>query len=236
MISASIRKLRDLRNADFNSRILFDNENLSQVDNCIYLGISLDSDLKWESQVKRICQNVSYKLSLLNRLRKFLSSDLLRKIYISHIQPCLEYGISVWGYSSEHNKYLIQRLQHRAARIVLSNFDYINVRGHDLVKQLGWQSIDTRRNFYTASLMHKCVYKTAPIHLTNETVLTADSHGVHTRASINGMIQVPQPNCEIFKTSFKYQSACLWNSLPSELREIRDLHNFKRMYKLLYFN
>ena len=59
MLSASIRKLRDLRNADFNSRTLFDNENLSQVDNCIYLGISLDSDLKWESQVKRIAQNVS---------------------------------------------------------------------------------------------------------------------------------------------------------------------------------
>jgi len=135
MICASVRKLRELRESNVHSMIQFDNANLSHVDNCIYLGLSLDNDLKWVSQVKRICQNVSYKLSLLNRLRKFFSSDLLRKIYVSNIQPCLEYGISVWGYSSEYNKYLIQRLQHRAARIVLGNFDYIHSRGHELVKK-----------------------------------------------------------------------------------------------------
>jgi len=105
-----------------------------------------------------------------------------------------------------------------------------------LIKELGWQSIDKRRDYYTACLMHKCIHKNALIRLTNDTVFTADSHDISTRASINGVLQVPQPNCKIFKTSFKYQSARFWNSLPPELRTISDLNDFKFMYKNLYFN
>ena len=67
---------------------------------------------------------------------------------------------------------MVQRLQHRAARIVLGNFDFINVRGHDLGQQLGWQTIDQRRDYYIATLMHKCIHETAPIHLQNEMTMT----------------------------------------------------------------
>ena len=110
---------------------------------------------------------------------------------------------------------MITRLQHRAARIILRNFDYINIRGHDLVQQLGWQTIDQRRDYFVAMLMHKCIYKTAPIHLVNNIVMTEDTHDIPTRASSNGILQVPQPNCELFKSSFRYQGATLWNNLPS---------------------
>ena len=44
------RKLRDLRESDVHSSIQFDNNDLNHVDNYLHLGISLDNDLKWESQ------------------------------------------------------------------------------------------------------------------------------------------------------------------------------------------
>ena len=215
--------------------IHFNDEVLNRVENCMYLGLSLDSNLKWDSHIQRICQNVSYKLMLLNRLKKFLSSEVLRKIYVTNIQPCIEYGISIWGHCSEHNKSMIQRLQHRAARIILNNFDFVNVRGDDLMQQLRLQSFDQRRDYYMATEMHKCVYKTAPVHLTNEIVLMSNTHEIATRSSINDVLQIPEPNCEIFKSSFKYQSACLWNRLPPELRMLNDIDNFKKKYKSLYF-
>ena len=131
---------------------------------------------------------------------------------------------------------MIRRLQHRAARIILRNFYYINVRGHDLVLQLGWQTLEQRRDYYVATLMHKCINKTAPAHLVNNIVLTEDTHSVNTRASSNGIVQVPQANCELYKSSFRYQGATLWNSLPSELRNVPDIESFKLFYKCLYFN
>ena len=57
--------------------------------------------------------------------------------------------------------------------------------------------------------------------------MTADTHGIITRASAGGIIQVPETNCELFKTSFRYQSATLWNNLPPELRNITDINSFK---------
>ena len=68
---------------------------------------------------------------------------------------------------------MIQRLQNRAARIITGNFDYINVRGFELVRQLGWQPIEKRRNYYVASLMQKCMNGSAPIHLKNDIIMNS---------------------------------------------------------------
>ena len=83
--------------------------------------------------------------------------------------------------------------------------------------------------------MHKCIHETAPIHLMNDIVMNAHTHDIPTRASTNGVVQIPQPNCDLFKTSFRYQAAKLWNSFPPELRTITDINGFKTMYKHLYF-
>ena len=106
---------------------------------------------------------------------------------------------------------MIRHLQHRAARIILNNFDNVNVRGNELLMQLGLQSLDQRRNYYMVTAMHKCIYKTAPVRLSNEVVYTSDTHDIATRASVNETVHIPESNCELFKTSFKYQSSLLWN-------------------------
>ena len=182
-----------------------------------------------------LCKKVSRKLGLLSRLRKVLGRNASKDLYTSIIQPNLDYAVSVWGYSSVRNSGLIKRLQHRAARIVTGNRDYINTRGADLVSELGWQTIEQRRNYYTATLMYKCVNETAPRRLVNELVMSSYTHDISTRSTQNLKVQVPYPNCEMFRNSFKYQGAVLWNSLPAQLRSASDLNSFKRLYKHIYF-
>ena len=235
MVSASIPKLKELQDQHVTLDLKLNDITLTQVSESPYLGLCIQNSLKWDSQIQKLCRSVCYKLSLLNRLRKFMNKELLNKIFIIHIRPCIEYGLSVWGHCSESNKALVQRLQHRAARIILGNFDFINVRGHDLVHQLGWQTIDQRRDYYVATLMHKCIYETAPIHLSNEITRTIHTHDLTTRAASNGDLHVPESKCETFKQSFQYQGAILWNNLPSELRNIADINEFKYFYKQMYF-
>ena len=160
----------------------------------------------------------------------------MNELYLSIIQPSLDYAISVWGYCSQINKHLVVRLQHRAARIVTGNRDYINVRGADLVKEMGWQTVDQRRDYFTATLMYRCINEIAPLRLINELVMTKDTHDFQTRSSLNHDIQIPQANCQIYRKSFKYQGAILWSSLPSHLKNAPDIKSFKEMYKLQYFN
>ena len=99
------------------------------------------------------------------------------------------------------------------------------------MKELGWQSLDTRRDYYTATLMYKCVNETAPIRLIDELVMTADVHSYPTRAANNGDVLLPKPNNELFRQSFKYRSAMLWNALPQDLKNASSIDEFKYLYK-----
>ena len=44
-------------------------------------------------------------------------------------------------------------------------------------------------------------------------------------------LNVPFPHKEVFKQSFSYSSAILWNSLPLDIRNSLSLINFKRLCK-----
>ena len=56
------------------------------------------------------------------------------KVYKSYVQPRLDYGITLYGCSTQKNIDLIQRVQNHAAGLITGNFDYINCRGIELVK------------------------------------------------------------------------------------------------------
>ena len=113
--------------------------------------------------------------------------------------------------------------------------DFINVRGSDLVNELGWQTFDQRRDYFTAMLVYKIIHEIAPKRLIDSFILSRYTHDLPTRSSVNGNLQLPRPNCEIFKCSLKYQGAILWNGLPSNLKDAPDIHSFKQMYKAQYF-
>ena len=200
-----------------------------------YLGIHIDRSLTWNTHILKLCKDVANKLSLLNRIRKCINKATLNYLYITIIQPKIDYAISVWGYCSNSNKDLVVRLQHRAARIVCGNMDFINVRGADLVTELGWQTIDKRRDYFTAMLMYKVIHEIAPKRLIDSIIMTSDTHDVLTRSSTHGTLQVPEPNFEIFRKSLKYQGTILWNGLPSHIKKAPDILAFKRMYKAFYF-
>ena len=217
MLSASESNINKLTDGEKELGISLNGIPLSMVNTCPYLGVQLDQFLKWDAQIQKLCQKVSYKLVVLNRLRNVLDQNMLNRQYLSCIQPCIDYAASVWGSCSVQNRNLILRLQRRAARIVTGNFDFINVRGSELIKQLGWQTIDERRDYFTATLMHRCINGQAPSRLINELVMTEDSHDCNTRSAANHDIKVPKPNIELFRNSLRYRGAVLWNNLPPEL-------------------
>ena len=146
-----------------------------------YLGIQLDGALKWNDQIKELCRKLNYKIFLLGRIKKFLNKKLLSMLYKTNIQPTIDYAISIWSFCSDNNKNLIRRLQHRAARIVCNDFDYINTRGETLMRELGWQSIEQRRDYFVATLMYKCINGMAPSRIMNEITKVSDTHDVNTR-------------------------------------------------------
>ena len=112
--------------------------------------------------VNYICRQLYDMLSMLRRVSKIFPQSLLVKVYKTFIQPKIDYCITVWGFTTESNLNRIQRIQNHAVRIILNNFDYVNTRGIDLVRQLGLFDIRSRRDYFTQIFMFKAIHGLTP--------------------------------------------------------------------------
>ena len=114
---------------------------------------------------------------MFRRLRKILPSALLFNIYNTYVQSKIDYGLCIWGCTTEVNLNLVQRIQNLLARIICNNFDYIHSRGIDLVRSLKLQTIRERRDYFLCVLMFKCIHGLAPHYLSNDVTMHVDIQG-----------------------------------------------------------
>jgi hypothetical protein len=234
MLTATAQRMSRIDRSKF--KVYYDGKLLSYADNIKYLGIVIDECLNWDKQVAHIRKAVGYKLALMRRISSFVPPKLLDTIFKTYLQPVLEYGSTVWGFCSEENIEKIQHLQNMAARITTSSYDFINIRGIDLVQKLEWQTFIQRRDYLTASLMHKCVYGQAPYYLCNNIHLLNDMNSRSTRHSEANKLLLPKPNIDKFKRSFQYAGGQCWNNMDDGLRSEQNIISFKKKYKQHYWH
>ena len=43
-------------------------------------------------------------------------------------------------------------------------------------------------------------------------------------------LYTPKPNCELFRKSFMYSGAAIWNSLPLHVKNATSVNTFKSLY------
>ena len=74
-------------NDELSLKVHIDIEIIEQVRSIRYLGIEIDDRLSWDIHIKSLTKSLSFKISTLRKLSKFLSSSILNKIYKCTIQP-----------------------------------------------------------------------------------------------------------------------------------------------------
>ena len=173
-----------------------------------------------------------YHISLLGRLRRIFPMNLLLQVYKIYIQPRLDYGITLYGCSTQKNIELVQRVQNHAARLIMGNFDYINCREIDLVKRLDLYTIRERRDYFLTSLMFKAINGISPHYLSDRIDMHFDIHGYNTREAGSMNVYLPAVHKEIYRNSFLYSGGKLWNELPDFVKNSTNIETFKRNYRI----
>lgn len=86
------------------------------------LGLIIQNDLRWNSQVEAMIKNANKKMFFLKSLRRFsVSTDDLLTIYTGYIRPILEYAAPAWNAGlTQALSSQLERVQKRACRIILS--------------------------------------------------------------------------------------------------------------------
>ena len=86
---------------------------------CIkYLGILVDENLKWKSQIKNVSTVISRNIGIMSRVKYFLDAKQLVLLYNTLVLPYLNYCAVVWGANYGSTLKPIILLQKRAVRII----------------------------------------------------------------------------------------------------------------------
>ena len=188
-----------------------------------YLGVTLTSDLSWNTHIDTISKKANSVLGFLKRNLKNCSTETKSKAYKALVRPHLEYCSTVWNPFSQDNIYKLEIVQRRAARYALNR--YHNTSSvTSMLEDLKWDTLDSRRAKTQVLLLYKIVNNIVDIDANQ--FLTPGS----TRTRANHTKKFRQFSCKhnTFKYSFFPRSVVMWNSLPKDLAEAPDLVSFRR--------
>ena len=162
--------------------------------------------------------------TILSRIRKCLTIEASKCIYNTIGQPFFDYTDVVWSESPVGCSQSLQKLQNRAARIILQRESSRNT-----FDTLDWVELSTRRQIHKCVLVFKCLNNLVPEFLSGYFVRNTSIHSYNTRRKNN--LHLPKPNLSLGKRSFMYSGSLLYNSLPDKIKNTVSLTKFKTLVR-----
>ena len=101
----------------------------------------------------------------MRKLKYTLDRSSLETIYKSFIRPILEYGDLIFDNCNQNEKQVLEIIQYEAARIVSGTTKLVSVE--KLLKEVGWERLETRRKKHELILMYKMINNLTPQYLTD---------------------------------------------------------------------
>ena len=198
-------------------QLKIDNIPIKQIDTFNFLGITLQKDLKWETHINKIACKISKILGIMNNLKHYVPSHILRTIYSSLILPHINYGILLWG----NNTQRIFKLQKRAVRIITLS-KYIS-HTEPLFKNLNLLKIEDIHTLNLYKFIYKLRNNTLPTYFKSITLTPfCDIHQHNTRNK--HYLLTPKIKHEFAKRSIRYVIPNLINASPSEIIDKIQTH------------
>ena len=203
---------------------------LSQVNSEKVLGVMIDNKLTWSHHINHIISKVNSLLALLRRIKKYLDHRTRVTFYNAYILPHFDFCCTIWGSCNNTLKNSLLKLQKRAARIILDQTD-LQKSSCDLFSESGITKIDKRICYHKSLLVYKYFNKSTPSYFDNLLTPLEKTSAYNTRLQQKKSLHIPKHKTELFKSSFSYSGAKIWNSLPSEIQNANSIYEFKRLFK-----
>ena len=116
---------------------------LENVESIKYLGVTITSDLRWNTHVSNVCTKANRTLGFLRRNLYSCPQEVKEAAYKGLVPPVLDYGSSVWVPPGVVLQEELESVQKRAARFVTGNYNYETGSMTGILGQLKWESLKT---------------------------------------------------------------------------------------------
>lgn len=188
------------------------------------LGVLLDSRLSFGPQIDRVICSCYRFLRDISSIRKFLSEDDIKSLVHSVVVARIDNCNALYTGLSAHHISKLQRLQNSCARVIYGVRRRDHVSG--LLQDLHWLPIRLRIIFKALCLIFKCIHNTAPSYLSDTLPVINE----------NRFVRIPRTNTSYGDQAFSRCGPIYWNALPTTIRNIPTITNFKSKLKHYLFS
>jgi len=169
-----------------------------------------------------------YNIGILSKLRYYVNSDILVKLYYALIYPFLTYGLISWGntYSSTTQPLFI--LRKRAMRVM--TFSKFHEHSSPIFKHLNIVKLPDLVFLNIAVFMYTFHNRRLPSVFDTFFTQVNKRHNYNTRSASNMFYTLPKvrPNYGIF--NIRFRGPKVWNSISENLKTFSN-SNFKESVK-----
>ena len=228
---------KEEKNAPITIRI--GNENVLAEDSAKLLGISIDNNQKWHTQINGTGGTISSlnsRLFMLRRLARVISKDRLKKIADSLYTSKLRYGIQLFGKvrlsASDSTEGLLESLQiaqNRFARFMHGSKLIDRINNHTIYNEINVLSVN-QLNAQTKLLE---VWKALqdPKYPT-QWERRSDVQKRSGLKTSNKPELITNGNSRIQENTFYNDAAQLWNAAPKSIKNCKTAFSAKKQIKL----
>ena len=185
---------------------------LENVESIKYLGVTIASDLKWNSHIRNVCSRANRSLGFLRRNLFFCFQDVKEAAYKTLVRPVLEYGSTVWDPHCNGLNNELENVQKHAARFVTRNYSYETGSMTGILEELKWETLQKRRKDNRLILMYKGLKGKARIPTDDLIPKNRRCRNQHSM-----VFQIPSASKDSYKKSLVPQTIRDWNALPDSL-------------------
>ena len=181
----------------------------------------MSQDLSSKPHVEAATKKANNSLAFLRRNLSSCPAQTKETAYKSLVRPTLEYASTVWDPHTQECINQLEAVQRRAARFVKGGY-HTTSSTSQMLAELGWSSLQHRRQQAKLLMMYRIVHGLIEIHLPQNLHYASTTTRGHSSRFI-----VPYCRTDSLTYSFFPSAVRLWNVIPEHQASAPSLEAFK---------
>ena len=190
---------------------------LEKTDSTKYLGITLQSNLKWDKHINNIASKANQTLGFLRRNLKLNSQKIKDHAYKALVVFFMSLGPSNYRQINQ-----LEKVQRRAARFVCGRFHNTS-SVTEMLEDLDWSLLQVRRLRTRLIMFYKIIHYQIAIYPSDH-LIPVDTRTRHSNPNCYRQIKTSK---DIYRFSFLPQNILQWNQLPSSSVTVDTVEYFR---------
>uniref|UniRef100_A0A8C5AN71 Reverse transcriptase domain-containing protein n=1 Tax=Gadus morhua TaxID=8049 RepID=A0A8C5AN71_GADMO len=196
------------------------------------LGVKVDTDLKFDTQVKAVVKSSFFQLRQLAKIKPMLQRQHLEIVIHAFVTTRLDYCNALYMGISEASIARLQLVQNAAARLLTNTRKYDHIT--PILASLHWLPVRFRIHFKILLFAFKALNGLAPPYLSELLIPYTPSRSL--RSADQLFLATPRTRLKHRgERAFAVAAPKLWNTLPRHIRQTTSLCLFKTLVKTHLF-